>query len=228
MAYLRLFLLSITFTITIPCAAIVNQVQAESFSIFFEEQTERRTTDLSVLPPWQRILSYKTVHQDQNGVSIQMWRKLVESLKNEPPEDQIYKANLWLNSFPYKQDNWIYGKSDHWATPTEFLTHGGDCEDFAIIKYITLRELGFEPEQLKISIVYDVYSGTDHAFLLVKHAGKDYVLDNRDHEVSASHYLERYKPYYVFNEEGVITFEKPLIASTIRDEENNMVLPGNR
>jgi predicted transglutaminase-like cysteine proteinase len=226
MAIYRLFLLSITFIFS--CVPLFNQAQAESFSMFFEEPTIQKTKDLSVLPPWKRILEYKTVNEERADLSIQMWRKLIESLEGEPQEDQIYKANMWLNSFPYKQDNWLYGKSDHWATPTEFLTHGGDCEDFAIIKYITLRELGFTPEQLKVSIVYDIYSGTDHAFLLVKHDDKDFVLDNRDHEVSASHYLERYKPYYVFNELEVLTFEKPMIATTIRDNTNSLVLPGNR
>lgn len=226
MAKYRLFLICTAFIF--PCAPIFNQVHAESYSIFFEEHTSQRTEDLSVLPPWKRILEYKTVNEDRDDFSIQMWRKLIKSLANEPAEDRIYKANMWLNSFPYKQDNWIYGKSDHWATPTEFLTHGGDCEDFAIIKYITLRELGFTPEQLKVSIVYDVYSGTDHAFLLVKSEGKDFVLDNRDHEIASYHYHNRYKPYYVFNEKEVVTFERPMIATTIRDETNDTILPGNR
>ncbi|MAZ75988.1 MAG: hypothetical protein CMH31_01650 [Micavibrio sp.] len=226
MAVGRLFLLCIA--LLFPCTSLTNKVHAESFSLFFEEQTAQKTDNLSVLPSWKRILEFKNIAEDRDDFSIQMWRKLISSLANEPAENRIYKTNMWLNSFPYKQDNWIYGKSDHWATPTEFLTHGGDCEDFAIIKYITLRELGFTPEQLKVSIVYDVYSGTDHAFLLVKHNDKDFVLDNRNHEISAHHYYERYKPYYVFNEKEVITFERPMIATTIRDETNDTILPGNR
>lgn len=57
-------------------------------------------------------------------------------------------------------------KSDHWATPKEFLTMGaGDCEDYAIIKYFTLLKLGFEKDKLFITLAYDTYTKRDHMVL---------------------------------------------------------------
>lgn len=215
-------------TIILYCVPLLGYAHADDTPLFSEETTSQKTTDLSVLPPWQRVLDFKEIAADKDNFSILMWRKLIDSLKHESKSEQLFKVNLWLNSFPYKQDNHIYGKSDHWSSPTEFLTHGGDCEDFAIIKYITLRELGFTAAELKIAIVYDVFSGTDHAFLLANNENEEFVLDNRDHIISSSHYKDRYKPYYVFNETELTTFDKPVIASTIRDAENSNVLPGNR
>ena len=225
MIWVRLLVLCMTLSY---CVVSSKHAIAGDGHLFSQESTAQQTTDLSVLPPWQRVLHFKTISEDKENVSILMWRKLIDSLRDEEKSEQLFKVNLWLNSFPYKQDNHIYGKSDHWSSPTEFLIHGGDCEDFAITKYITLRELGFTAEELNIAIVYDVFSGTDHAFLLVNQDGKEYVLDNRDHIISSDHYKDRYKPYYVFNESLLTTFEKPVIASTIRDAENNAVLPGNR
>ncbi|WP_197479414.1 transglutaminase-like cysteine peptidase, partial [Oleiphilus sp. HI0132] len=41
-----------------------------------------------------------------------------------------------------------------WATPLEFLaTNAGDCEDFSIAKYFTLREMGIPDDMIKITYV---------------------------------------------------------------------------
>ena len=38
-------------------------------------------------------------------------------------------------------DNAQWGSEDHWSPPFETLqTHRGDCEDYAIVKYVALRE----------------------------------------------------------------------------------------
>lgn len=49
-------------------------------------------------------------------------------------------------------DNW--DKSDYWATPLETLTRGkGDCEDYAIGKYVSLLHLGIPNERLRLIYV---------------------------------------------------------------------------
>jgi predicted transglutaminase-like cysteine proteinase len=55
------------------------------------------------------------------------------------------ETNRFLNDWRYKPDDQNYGQRDYWATPLEFLRRSGDCEDYAIAKYVTLRELGFAP-----------------------------------------------------------------------------------
>ena len=51
--------------------------------------------------------------------------------------------NRFFNNIRFRSDQKTWGKEDYWALPREFLNRGiGDCEDYAIAKYITLRRLG--------------------------------------------------------------------------------------
>ena len=71
--------------------------------------------------------------------------------------------------------------SDYWQTPLEFLLCGyGDCEDYAIIKYVSLINLGFDPERLFLTIVEDQFSGKMHMVLsyFVQWGKAPLILDN--------------------------------------------------
>lgn len=189
----------------------------------------KRSAPIETLPQWQRVIEdYAFTSAFNPSRKVAAWKRFLDSVENEPPVRQILKVNLWFNGFPYKQDNWIYGQEDYWASPSEFLENGGDCEDFVIIKYITLRLLGFSAEDMKIAMVYDVYSGTDHSLLIVNYNDEQFVLDNRDNMTVSSHYNERYKPHYVFNEKDLWTYDSPLIARSVREDAGNEVMPGNR
>ena len=48
----------------------------------------------------------------------------------------------------YLEDLANYGLPDYWATPLQFLDRDGDCEDYAIAKFVSLRELGFAADEL--------------------------------------------------------------------------------
>ena len=151
---LALFLLSAPFA------------HAASGDIF--DATGKQSAPIETLPQWQRVIEdYAFTSSIDPSQKIAAWKRFLDSVQNEPPVRQILKVNLWFNGFPYKQDNWIYGQEDYWASPSEFLENGGDCEDYVIIKYITLRLLGFSADDMKIAMVYDVYSGTDHSLLVV-------------------------------------------------------------
>ena len=80
--------------------------------------------------------------------------------------EQIRAVNLFLNDWQYKSDIQNYGRRDYWATPLEFLRRSGDCEDYAIAKYVSLRQIGFAPEQLRL-VVRDVVRELAHAVLAV-------------------------------------------------------------
>jgi len=63
---------------------------------------------------------------------IYAYDKKVKSLKNDSESIQLIQINKYLNKFKYQSDILLNKKSDHWATPKEFLTMGsGDCEDYA-------------------------------------------------------------------------------------------------
>ncbi len=73
-----------------------------------------------------------------------------------------------------------FGMRDHWSTPLETLQAGvGDCEDYAILKYLALREAGFAEDDLQFLIVRDSMLQADHAVVAVRHEGHWIVLDNR-------------------------------------------------
>jgi predicted transglutaminase-like cysteine proteinase len=72
-----------------------------------------------------------------------------------------------------------FGVSDHWATPIETLNSGGgDCEDYAILKFLVLREAGLDHADLKLLIVRRPISSSVHAVLAVRIEGDWLILDN--------------------------------------------------
>jgi predicted transglutaminase-like cysteine proteinase len=181
------------------------------------------------LPKWERIIDFYDMANLQNpSAEYKRWWQFIRQARQLPPVEQIEYVNKTLNQFPYKQDNWVYNRDDHWATPSEFLKNGGDCEDYAIIKYMTLRRLGFDANQMKIAVVYDVYSGTDHAYLVVNFGNQNFILDSREEETNPSAFTKRYQAHYAFNEEGIWQYPTPRIVQKHRAPNSTEAIPGNR
>jgi predicted transglutaminase-like cysteine proteinase len=73
-----------------------------------------------------------------------------------------------------------FGIDDRWSSPTETLrAGGGDCEDYAILKFLILREAGLSESELKLLIVRQRGAPTVHAVLAALVAGEWLLLDNR-------------------------------------------------
>ena len=69
---------------------------------------------------------------------------------------------------------------DRWSAPLATLTTGrGDCEDYAIAKYVALREAGVAEDDMRLVIVRDLTAGEDHAVVSARLDEKWIVLDNR-------------------------------------------------
>jgi predicted transglutaminase-like cysteine proteinase len=130
---------------------------------------------------------------------MQAWKAKLQSLKNSSTRDQIAAVNDYINYVSYVEDSQNYGTSDKWATPIEFLAKGGDCEDFAIAKYASLRALGFSTDQLRIAIVQDKIKNIAHAVLIVYTEQGTYVLDNQDKRLRSAAEVTRYKPVFSIN-----------------------------
>jgi len=97
-----------------------------------------------------------------------------------------------------------YGVADFWSTPLATLGAGaGDCEDYAIVKYVALRELGIAPDDLRILIVHNPRRRTNHAVLAV-HLGEEWlILDNRTLIMVNSADARHYRPLFVLDHRGV-------------------------
>ena len=78
-----------------------------------------------------------------------------------PPIEQLQAVNRSKTDWRYKADDQNYGRRDYWATPLEFLRYSGDCED-GVAKYVSLRQLGFTADQLRLVVVYDVVRDLAH------------------------------------------------------------------
>ncbi len=55
-------------------------------------------------------------------------------------------------------------KTHHWAAPVACFDTGGG-EDYALVKYVALRRLGFHHRRLRVVWVEDAGTGTHHAVL---------------------------------------------------------------
>lgn len=105
-----------------------------------------------------------------------------------------------MNSAPYIEDINNCGQTDYWATPGQFFDRSGDCEGFAISKFLTLRELGFANEQMRIAVLQDTNLNLVHAVLLVYNNDVAYLLDNQIDQVVRADTVKHYRPDYSLNE----------------------------
>lgn len=129
--------------------------------------------------------------------------KVVAAALHEAPAARLATVNSAVNQLPYIEDRVNYGVDDYWAAPDEFFARGGDCEDFAIAKYVLLRRAGVPAESMRVVIVRDMALSTAHAILAVTVSGKTFILDNQDASVRpASAVAWRYQPVYSINETG--------------------------
>jgi predicted transglutaminase-like cysteine proteinase len=72
-----------------------------------------------------------------------------------------------------------HGVMDLWTAPLAALSAGrGDCEDYAIAKYVALREAGVSAGDLRFVIVHDVRLKQDHAVVAARLDDRWLVLDN--------------------------------------------------
>ncbi len=73
-----------------------------------------------------------------------------------------------------------FGVADRWSSPLETMSDGaGDCEDYAILKLLALKEAGVASGDLKLLIVHDPVTRTDHAVASARLEGRWLLLDNR-------------------------------------------------
>jgi len=134
------------------------------------------------------------------------WRKLIISLENKPVMVKLEKVNSFINLFRYENDIDAQGVEDYWESPAEFIQQGGgDCEDFAIIKYFTLLMLGIPAEQLRITYVTSLTLNQAHMVLSYYSTpdAEPLILDSLENAILKASQRADLKPVYSFNGEGL-------------------------
>jgi predicted transglutaminase-like cysteine proteinase len=108
-----------------------------------------------------------------------------------------------------------YGAIDVWSSPLVTFTNGaGDCEDYAIAKFVALRQAGIAPEDLRIVIMHDTIRREDHAVAAARLDGHWLMLDNRHMAMVEDADVRNYRPLFVIDQTGVMQYiDTPLLAS---------------
>ena len=107
-----------------------------------------------------------------------------------------------------------WGEIDVWSSPLVTFAHGaGDCEDYAIAKFVALRQAGISPDDLRIVIMRDTIHGEDHAVAAARLDGRWLTLDNRRMAMVEDAYIRNYRPLFVIDQRGVMQYlDTPLLA----------------
>ncbi|MCG2634225.1 MAG: transglutaminase-like cysteine peptidase [Gammaproteobacteria bacterium] len=134
------------------------------------------------------------------------WRDLVAQNRQATEQDKLRLVNDFFNQIRFVSDQTHWSQTDYWATPIEFLgTNGGDCEDFSIAKYFTLRALGVAESKLQITYVNAVE--LQQAHMVVTYfstpAAEPLVLDNLNRLIKPASQRPDLLPVYSFNGEGL-------------------------
>lgn len=85
---------------------------------------------------------------------VSAWQDLMDNITGLDEKTKLTEVNDFFNRVRFIDDIKHWKQEDYWATPVEFLiSNGGDCEDFSIAKYFTLREVGVDISKLSIAYV---------------------------------------------------------------------------
>lgn len=138
---------------------------------------------------------------------IDEWQQLLTSQANADEQGKLRAVNAFFNQrLQFRDDYSLWQVADYWATPVESLRLGaGDCEDFAIAKYFSLRELGIASEKLRITYVKAVRLNQAHMVLTYyEHPlAMPLVLDNLIETIQPADRRTDLLPVYSFNAEGL-------------------------
>lgn len=141
------------------------------------------------------------------------WLATIESAKPKKDDARLKQINDFINRhIVFDDDIAVWQQSDYWATPLETIGQGrGDCEDFAIIKYISLRQAGIPAARLRLIYVKARRNGAAGPvqiahMVLAYYAtpnAEPLVLDNLDPTIRAASQRGDLQPVFSFNSEGI-------------------------
>jgi predicted transglutaminase-like cysteine proteinase len=194
-------------------AAIMIPTMAHAMQSPFLSTQQARHSDLSAFTKWTSVTSRYTAQRNsskckQNGCHEEKWEEMLAEQKGRTQQQQIEAVNDFFNAVTYIEDSANYGTEDYWATPYEFMERGGDCEDYAIAKYTSLKRLGIPESAMRIVILQDNnLGGIMHAVLEVRTGNKRLLLDNQAKDVVEESTIFHYRPIYALNRSAWWTYQ---------------------
>ena len=130
------------------------------------------------------------------------WFRLMDKSKSLGEAQKLEKTNRFFNMLRFTNDIKLWGVSNYWATPVEFIgVNAGDCEDFAIAKYFTLLELGVPDKKMRIMMVKSITYNQYHMVVAYYSTpgSEPLILDNIDGKIKPGSQRQDLIPVYSFN-----------------------------
>jgi predicted transglutaminase-like cysteine proteinase len=160
----------------------------------------------------ERILSMCETNPSVCPPAAARFLALLESARGSESRALVGRINRAVNlAIRPVSDSDQYGVSDLWATPLmTFAREAGDCEDYAIAKYVALRRAGMAEGDLRIVILHNGPINQDHAVTAARVDGQWLILDNR--------------PMLVLTDAAVAQTMTPLLALDSGDERPAIVV----
>lgn len=164
--------------------------------------------------PMEKVLNAAQQRYGSSAATaVRDWKTVMDLFRGGAETQRLKDVNEYFNRkirFVDDQQNW--GESDYWATPIESLVKGaGDCEDYAIAKYFTLKFLGVPVSKLRITYVRARIGGADsnvsQAHMVLTYYptpdAEPWVLDNLVSEIRPASRRADLQPIFSFNSDGV-------------------------
>jgi predicted transglutaminase-like cysteine proteinase len=133
---------------------------------------------------------------------------IVDAARSREGRARLGEINRAFNlSITATSDLAQHGQVDVWSSPLATLERGGgDCEDYAIAKFVALHRAGLAPDDLRIVIMHDTIRGEDHAVAAARLDGRWLMLDNRRMAMIADGDIRNYRPTFVIGPHGVMRY----------------------
>jgi predicted transglutaminase-like cysteine proteinase len=156
------------------------------------------------------VVALGDAHAQTAAERRQAWHALLAGLAGAPEVAQVEAVNRFVNqAVVFAEDRTTWGHADYWANPHETLARGrGDCEDYAIAKFFSLRRLGIDADRLWLTYAMLRTGGRDsrveQAHMVLAYyptpAAEPLILDNM---LSSPHPASRrddLRPIFRFND----------------------------
>ncbi len=149
----------------------------------------------------------------------QRFADIVKEAAGQEGLAKIALINAVINALiDYEPDRNQWGVADKWTAPFvnkkgAFETGHGDCEDYALAKYVALRQAGVPSEDVRMVLVHDNAVRADHAVLAVRYDKLWLILDNRWDKLVEDKELTQFKPLAIVDANGVTLLAKQFTLS---------------
>ncbi len=144
--------------------------------------------------------------------------QMMNTAKDLDEMGKLEKVNDFFNQTPYASDQSVWGMSDYWATRLEFLGKDkGDCEDYVIAKYFTLKELGISPSKLYMTYAKSIRYNSAHLVLTYYETPKSVpmVLDNYNFKILPASARDDLIPIYSFSGDELFNAKQAQIGKMV-------------